>query len=130
MCLRPPLALASGPSSLTVTVPTPSDRDRVELLGPHVLEYLLLRGLSLASTAELDARDAAGKLPFGGSAVRYSHADWERKQQVEPTCDTTIQHALLGQPLTLPTETFARFPSRQRPSFSEVQELAGKRPPP
>ena len=32
---------------------------------------------------------------------------------------------MLGRSLALPTEVLARFSSYQRPSFSEIQELAG-----
>ena len=37
-----------------------------------------------------------------------------------------IQCILYDRPLALPTEVLARFPSHQRPLFSEIQELAGK----
>ena len=41
-------------------------------------------------------------------------------------CFAIIQYILLGRPLAMPTEVLARFPSHQCPSFSEIQELAGK----
>ena len=64
------------------------------------------------------------ELHFGDSAACYSHA--EREQRAEPACYGAMQYIFLGQPLALPTEVIARFPSHQHPPFSEIQELAGK----
>lgn len=36
-----------------------------------------------------------------------------------------MRHIVLGGPAALPTDVLSCFPSRQRPSFSEIQELAG-----
>ena len=47
-------------------------------------------------------------------------------KEIEPNAHSAIQYILLGRPLVLSAEILARFPSRQRPSFSEIQKLAGK----
>ena len=93
---RPRLPLAATPSTSRAptpvpTVPIPSDRDRAEPLG------LPLFGLSTPSESpsapatDLDALGAAAELHFGGSAARYSHAEWEREQRAEPTFYAAIQ---------------------------------------
>ena len=74
----------------------------------------------------MDALGAAAELHFSDPAARYSHADWEREQDAEPTCYAVIQYILPGPVFALPTDVLARFSSHQRPSFSEIQELAGK----
>ena len=45
---------------------------------------------------------------------------------IEPACFAAILYILLSRPMALPTEALARSPSRQRLSFSEIQELASK----
>ena len=37
-----------------------------------------------------------------------------------------MRYIALGRPPALPDDVWSRFPSHQRPSFSEIQELAGK----
>ena len=69
---------------------------------------------------------ATAELQFGDSATRYSYADWERKQQAEPTCHVAMRYIVLGRPLSLPSGLLSCFPSYQRPSFSEILELADK----
>ena len=66
-------------------------------------------------------------LQLGDPPARYSYTDWEREQRAEPMRDyAVIQYILLGRPSALATEASARFPSHQLPSFSGIQELAGK----
>ena len=108
------------------TVPIPSDRDRAEPLGTPILGLSTPSEPPSAPTADLNALGAADELHFGDSAARYSHADWEREKGEEPTCHPAIQYTILGWLLALPTEVLARFPSHQRPPFSESQEFAGK----
>ena len=49
-----------------------------------------------------------------------------REQQAEPVCHTAVRYIVLGRPPSLPADFLLCFPSHQRPSFSEIQELAGK----
>ena len=79
-----------------------------------------------AIPADLDALGAAAELQFGDSAVRYSHAYCAWKQHAEPACHASMRYVVLGHPPVLPTDFLSYFPSLQRPSFSEIQELAGK----
>ena len=44
----------------------------------------------------------------------------------EPVCCAAIQYIIIGRQWALPTELVTRFPSYERPSFSKIQELAGK----
>ena len=60
------------------------------------------------------------------SPLRVIRTPTGKEQRAESTCYAAIQYILLGRPLALPTEVLARFPSRQRPPFSEIQQLAGK----
>ena len=61
--------------------------------------------------------------------MRYLNADWAREQQIEPACHTAMRYIALGRPSALPDDFFSCFPSHQRPTFSEILELAGKGPP-
>ena len=65
-------------------------------------------------------------MQFGDSAARYSHADWAREQQAEPACHAAMSYIVLGPTPSLLADFFSCFPSHQRPSFSEIQGLAGK----
>ena len=49
-----------------------------------------------------DALGDAVQLRFAGSVARYSHADWKREQNAEPTCHATIRYLSIGRPLALP----------------------------
>ena len=68
----------------------------------------------------------AAELQFGDSAARYSHADWAREQQAELPCHDAMRYIVLGRPPSLPADFLSCFPSHQRPSFSEIQELTGR----
>ena len=69
---------------------------------------------------------AAAESQFVDSSASCSHPDWAREQQAEPACHAAMSYIALGRPPALPDDVLSRFPSHQRPSFSEIQELAGK----
>ena len=58
--------------------------------------------------------------------MRYSHADWAREQQAEHACHAVMRYIVFGRPPSLPNDVLSCIPSHQRPSFSEIQELAPK----
>ena len=74
----------------------------------------------------LDALGDAAELQFAHSVARYSHADWEREQHAEPTCHAEMRYITIGRPSALPPDFLSCYLSHQRPSFSDIQELAGK----
>ena len=74
----------------------------------------------------LDALGAAAESEFGESDARYSLSDWVREQQAEPAGHAAMRYIALGRPAALPDDFLSCFPSHQCPSFSEIQELAGK----
>ena len=74
----------------------------------------------------LDALGAAAESEFGESDARYSLSDWVREQQAEPAGHAAMRYIALGRPAALPDDFLSCFPSHQRPSFSEIEELAGK----
>ena len=49
-----------------------------------------------------------------------------REQQTEPAYHAAMRYIVLGRPPSLPANFLSCFPSHQRPSFSDIQELAGK----
>ena len=102
----------------------PSSRDRAEPLGT-VVRLPPPSDVPSATTVDLDALGAAAELQFRDSTVRYSHADWARKQQTVPACHTAMCYIVLGRPPSLPADFLLCFPSHQYP-FSEIQELVGK----
>ena len=65
-------------------------------------------------------------LKFADSVARYSHADWEREQQAEPTCHAAMRYITIGRPSALPADCLSCYPSHKRPSLSDIHELAGK----
>ena len=78
--------------------------------------------------AKLDALGDAAELQFADSVARYSHADWAREQQAEPTCHAAMRYITIGRPLALPADVMSCYRSHKRPSLSDIQDLAGKRP--
>ena len=64
-------------------------------------------------------------MQFTDSGAHYSHADWEREQQAEPKCHASMHYITIGRPPALPPDFLSCYPSRKRPSFSDIQELAG-----
>ena len=65
-------------------------------------------------------------MQFTDSGAHYSHADWEREQQAEPKCHASMHYITIGRPPALPPDFLSCYPSHQRPSLSDIQELAGK----
>ena len=126
---QPPLAFATTPVPTALPAPTepiPSGRERAEPVGTPILRRPPFPDVPSATTADLDALGAAAESQFVDSAARYSHADWARGQQAEPACHAAMRYIALGRPPALPDDFLSCFPSHQRPSFSEIQELAGK----
>ena len=78
------------------------------------------------TTADLDALGTAAESQFGDSVAGYSNDEWSREQQAEPLCHTVMLYITLGRPPALPDDFVSCFPSHQRPSFSEIQKIAGK----
>ena len=68
----------------------------------------------------------AAKLQFADSVARYSHADWEREQQVESTCHAAMRYITISRPSALPPDVLPWYPSHKDPSNSDIQDLAGK----
>ena len=75
---------------------------------------------------KLDALGDAAEGQFADSVARYSHADWEREQQAEPTCHAAMRYITIGRPSALPPDFLSCSPSHKRPSHSDIKELAGK----
>lgn len=110
-------------------VPIPSDcdsdHDRAEPMGTP-LSLSPTTVISAATMADLDTLGATADLQFSGYAAYYWHAGVVREKQTGPTCHAAMSYIVLGEPAVLPTEILSVFPSHQRPSFLQVQELAGK----
>ena len=66
------------------------------------------------------------ELQFADAVARCSHPDWEREQQAEPACHTAMRYIIISRPPALPPDFLSCYPSHQRPSLSDIQELAGK----
>ena len=75
---------------------------------------------------KLDALSDAADLQFTDSVARYSHVDWEREQQADPMRHAAMRYIITGRPPALPTDFLSCYPSHQRPSPSDIQELAGE----
>ena len=89
-----PLAVVTTPALATSPVPTvpiPSDHDRAKPVGTPFLRLLPPPDVPSVTTADLNALGVAADFQFGDSAARCSHADWGRKQQVEPACHAAIR---------------------------------------
>ena len=83
----PPTAATPAPAASPVpTVPIPSDRDCAEPLGTSLLRLTPPPGDTSTALTKLDALGDGAELQFADPVARYSHADWERKQQAGPTC--------------------------------------------
>ena len=72
-----------------------------------------------------DALGDAAELQLADSVARYSQADWEREQQAE-SCDAAMRYITVGRPPVLLPDFLSCYPSHQRPSLLDIQELAGK----
>ena len=126
---RDRLAVVTAPTPATSTAATvriPSGCDCAEPVGAPLLRLPPSPGVPSATAADLDALGAAAELQFGDSAARYSYADWAREQQSEPACHAAMRYIVLVRPPALPADFLPGFHLHQRPSFSEIQELAGK----
>ena len=123
----PPTALTS---TLAVpparTVQPPSDHDHAEPMGTPLLQLWPSPGNTLTTPTMSDAPDAAVELRFADSVARDSHADWKREQHAEPTCHATVRYISIVRPSTLPPDVLACYPLHERPSLSDILELAGK----
>ena len=108
------------------TVPLPSDHDHAEPLGTPLLRLTPSPGDTPTAPTRWDALHDAAELRFADSVARYSHADWKREQNAEPTCNATIRYISIGRPSALPPEFLACYPSHKRPSLLDIQELTGK----
>ena len=122
----PPTAATAAPASSPVpTVPIPSDRDRAEPVETPFLRLTPPPGGTPTAPTKLDALGDVAELQFADPVVRYLHADWEREQQAEPTCYAAMRYITIGWPSALPPDFLSCYPSRKRPSLSDIQELAG-----
>ena len=108
------------------TVSIPSDRDRAEPVGTPLLRLTPPPGDTPTASTKLDALGDAAELQFADSIARYSHADWGREQQAEPTCHAAMRYITIGWRSALPPDSLSCYPSHKRPSLSDIQELAGK----
>ena len=67
--------------------------------------------------ARLDADGDAAELQFADSVARYSHADWERQQQDERTCNAAMRYITIGR--RRPCQpTFVVLPFAQPTAFT------------
>ena len=126
---RPPLAVVATPAPPALPapmVPIPSGLDCAEPVGTPLLRLPPSADVPSATTADVDALGAAAESHFGDSTARYSHAVWASEQQAEPACHAAMRYIALGRLPPLRDDFLSCFPSHQRPSFSEIQNLAGK----
>ena len=107
-------------------MPIPSDRDRAEPVGTPFLRLTPPPGDTPTAPTKLDALGDAAELQFADSIARYSHADWKREQQAEPTCHAAMRYITIGRPSALPPGFLSCYLSHKRPSLSAIQGLAGK----
>ena len=99
-------------------MPIPSDRDRAEPLGTPLLRLTPPLGDTPPAPAKLDALDDTAKLQFADPVARYSHADWERQQQAEPTCHAARRYITIGRPSALPADVLSCYPSHNQPPYT------------
>ena len=110
----PPTAATPAPAASAVpTVSIPSDRGRAEPVGTLLLRLTPPLGDTSPAPAKVDALDDAAELQFNDSVARYSHADWAREQQAEPTCHAAMRFITIGRPSALPTDFFVVLPFAQ-----------------
>ena len=99
-----PVVMAPTPAASPVpTIPIPSDHDRAEPVGTPLLGLPPPTGAPPVATTDVDTLRAAAEFQFGGSGARYSHADWARKQQAEPSCNAAMRCIALGRPEACPS---------------------------
>ena len=95
-------------------------------MGTPLLRHTPPPGDTPTAPAKLDALGDAAELQFADSVARYSHAEWEREQQAEPTCHAVMRYITIGRPSTFPADFLSCYPPHKRPSLSDIHELAGK----
>ena len=128
---RPAALTAATPAPAATSVPTvpiPSDRDRADPLGTPLLRLTPPPGDTPTAPTKLDALSDAVEWQFADSVASYSHADWEQKQQAEPTCDAATRYITISGPSALPDDALSSYRSLKRPSYSDIFDLAGKGP--
>ena len=122
----PPTAAIPAPAASSVpTVPVPSDRDRAEPVGTPFLRLTPTLGDTPPAPAKLDALGDATKLQFADSVARYSHAEWERQQQAEPTCHTAMRYITIGRPSALPADFLSYYLSHNQPPLPPDADWCG-----
>ena len=120
----PPTAATPAPAASSVpTVPIPSDRVGAEPVGTPLLRLTPPLGDTPPAPANLDALGDAAILQFDDSVARFSHADWERQQQDEPTCHAARRYITIGRPSALPAD-FCVLPFAQPTAFTAGCGLA------
>ena len=125
--LASPTAATLAPAASPVpTVPIPSDRDRAEPVGTPLLRLPPPPGDTPTAPAKLDTFGDAAELQFTDFVARYSHVDWEREQQAESMCHAAMRYITIGWPSALPLDFWSCYPAHQRPSLSDIQDLARK----
>ena len=120
---RPALSTAAilAPSASPVpTAPISSDRDCAEPVGTSLFRLTHPPGDTPTAPTKLDALGDAAELQFDVSVARYSHADWEREQQAEPTCHAAMRYITTGRQSAVPADFLSWYPSNQRPSLSDI----------
>ena len=117
----PPTATTLTPATSAVpTVPIPSVRGCAEAVGTPLLRLPTSLGDTSPAPARLDADGDAAEMQFADSVARYSHTDWMREQQAEPTCHAAMRYITLGRPPTLPADFLSCYPTHKRRSFSGI----------
>ena len=102
-------------------MPIPSDRVGAEPVGTPLLRLTPPLGDTLPVPAKLDDAD---KLQFADS-VAYSHADWQRQQQAEPTCHAARRYITIGRPSALTAGFKSCYPSHNQPPLPPDADWRG-----
>ena len=87
--------------------------DRAKPVGTPPLRRTPPLGDTPPAPSKLDALGDAAELQFVDSVARYSHADWKREQQVEPTCHAAMRYITIGRPSALPAYVLPCYPSHK-----------------
>ena len=118
----PPTAASPAPAASSVpTVPIPSDRVGAEPVGTPLFRLTPPLGDTPPATGELDALGDAAKLQCADSVARYSHADWERQQQAEPTCHAAKRYITIGRPSAPTADFLSCYPSHNQPPLPRMR---------
>ena len=106
-------------------MPIPSDRDRAEPVGTPLLRLTPPLGDTTPAPAKLDALGDAAEMQFTDSVARYSHADWEREQEAEPTRHAAVRYITIGRPSALPADFLSCYPSHNQPPLPPDADWCG-----